>query len=238
MRWHQLIEGDPRVRALHRACQTIYAAEDLWVEEAGEEIFIDLKGARVFLPIAFPEQGEVLEQVRERYRGTVEIRVEEPPGDAVGLRDSYHEYVNLLRRLGSPFLAEIRRLTHARGREHAFILFLDTEAAMLLEGEGDRIVLPELRSCVFAHTHPGEHCLPSPNDIKSSVGFFSSGGIVELIVSSSCTWMLWRSWLLAEEDIEALFETAGLLDKAYRGARVDPFQPLSRTVFRTSLERS
>lgn len=237
MKWHQLIEADPRIGVLHRACRAIHAAEDLWVEGVSEDIFIDLEKARVYLPMAFPEDSGVVEEVRDRYGDGVEIHVDEPPPTAVGLGDAYSEYVSLLNRVGAPFLKEVKRLTSQRGSEHAFIVFLDHEAGMLLEGEGDRIVLPEVRSCAFIHTHPGEYCYPSPNDIRSSIGFFSTGGIVEEILAQGCRWVIWRSWLLAEEDIEALFETAERLEKAYRGRRLDPFQPLRKTVFKHALLR-
>ncbi len=238
MKWHKLIEGDPTASLLHRACRALHAAEDLWVEGLGDQIYLELERARVYIPLAFSDGGGVIDELRERYRESVEILVEEPPPTSIGFRDAYHAYVELLRTKGDDYVKQLRRLTEERGREHAFIVFLDHDAAILLEGEGDRIVLPEVRSCVFMHTHPGPYCYPSPNDIRSSVGFFSNGGIVEQIVSSTCIWSLWRSWLLAEEDIEALFETADLLEKAYRGKRVtNPLIPLTRTVFHTSIEQ-
>jgi len=237
LKWHQLLQGDPTITLLHRACRALHAAEDLWVEEVSEQIYVDLEESSVYIPTAFDVSLDIVESVRERYEGVVDIRVGEPSFRAVGLSEAYLEYVNLLSTRACPLREMLRRLTRERGREHALIIFLDHEAGMVLEGEGDRIVLPELRSCVFIHTHPGENCFPSPNDIKSSVGFFTEGGIVEEIVSSKCRWLLWRSWLLGEEDVEALFETTGLLERAYRGkTRENPFSPLSKSVLKTTVD--
>ncbi len=75
-------------------------------------------------------------------------------------------------------------------------------------GRGDetRIHLPLIPGVVMAHTHPSPFCYPSGHDLRSSADFFSSGGLVEVIVSSNCAAVTRLTRPLSEDDYWKLIE--------------------------------
>ncbi|MEM4035049.1 MAG: hypothetical protein QXU97_00280 [Fervidicoccaceae archaeon] len=152
--------------------------------------------------------AEYVEELGEKYS---ELGVEVISGaqellapNFVSLREAYDAFADLLLRRLSRRLALILERSSRRGSEHALIIPKWSRGAIELEGERDKIVLPELGACVFAHTHPAGSCLPSRADLSSTYSFFANGGIIELILSPECSWSLRRIWMLGEEDLEAL----------------------------------
>jgi len=239
LKWHILLEGVPEVEVVYRACKAIYAAEDLWVETGSDDIGIDLeRGVVWFTGIDHTGiERRVVEEISSRYTSD-DVRVVEgsPPPSAIGIRDAYDFFVGFsLLRLSKTMQSLLARTIEAR-REHALVLSSEGPVAAVLEGEKDRIVLPEIKACVFVHTHPYGSCTPSKSDLKASYTFFLNGGILEAIASPQCIWALWRGWLLGERDLEALIELERSLNEIHKsGVQSTKLTTvLSKSAFKTS----
>ncbi len=81
-------------------------------------------------------------------------------------------------------------------------------------GSERAVTLPLIRSVVFGHTHPGPLCYPSWRDLRSFAEYFASGGLVEVIVSTNCAFVLRLVEPFAEDDYWALQETARCAERA------------------------
>ncbi len=233
MKWQKLVE-DELSEEIYTLCRIIYAVEDVWIETGSEEIYVSPGEAVVYVPASV--SSGLLEELQQKYtddgitfvQGTLGARV-------LHYRDLYG-YVK--ERFLEAFAHEIKRLielTEARRREHAIIIPSTRPVRMLLEGEEDRIVLPELPLCIFLHTHPGDNCMPSQKDLESAVSFFSGGGVIEVIAARKCMFVMWREWLLSEEDIEKLIDVKSVLADGGVRAWNKALQMLRQTPFRLQL---
>jgi len=103
-----------------------------------------------------------------------------------------------------------------RGREHFYIAGWGGEYA-LGEGSERSVTLPSVPGVVFIHTHPGT-CYPSSKDLQSFADFFSSGGLVEAIVSPGCALAFYLEEPLQEEDYWSLMDAARCVARSKDGA--------------------
>jgi len=135
------------------------------------------------------------------------------PGTGQGLR--YRGLASLLldgfRRDVLPCL----RSLSATGREYFYVAGWNAVYA-LGPGEERSVTLPLLPAVVFAHTHPGGSCLPSGRDLRSFADFFSSGGLAEFIVSTSCASAFYLVSPLHEDDYWLLQEAARCVAESER----------------------
>jgi len=210
-KWQVLVAKSPRLLAVFKSCKAIHAAEDLWAEGASH-VCVDLESASVWAEGA----EDAAAAVSAKYSDFgVSVSAEHPPPSAVALQDAYDKFALFSLELLRPFLSALLKRTEKRSREHALLVLADKPVGVALEGESDRVSIPEVRACVFAHTHPrGALCVPSRGDVDAARSFFLSGGILEVVASPSCVLALWRSWLLGEEDVEAVAELQKRVAKA------------------------
>jgi hypothetical protein len=81
-------------------------------------------------------------------------------------------------------------------------------------GEEASIRLPGFSAPFFAHTHPSTLCYPSHKDVESTANFFSEGGIVSLISSTSCMYVLRLQKPFIEDDYWSMLEIARRVRRA------------------------
>ncbi|MGB9831872.1 MAG: hypothetical protein ACPLSP_07360, partial [Fervidicoccus fontis] len=152
--------------------------------------------------------------VAQNYSENIKILSEPPDSGSLPLESSYSEYLNMVLRELADLLIQVVKRTDSIDTEHA--LFLTKEGDLIvLEGERQKVVLPELKTCLFLHTHPNGVCLPSKRDIQSASSFFMNGGILFLILSSRCFFSMYRSSLINENDVYALKRLENEVEKAY-----------------------
>jgi len=83
------------------------------------------------------------------------------------------------------------------------LVILQNGLAALLEGERDRVVIPNVKASLSAHTHP-RGCTPSPHDLKSLINLLFEGGLGSAIISTECGLLLVRDGPFTEDDLLAL----------------------------------
>ncbi len=83
------------------------------------------------------------------------------------------------------------------------LIILQNGRAALLQGEHNRVVIPQIRASATAHTHP-RGCTPSPHDIRSLINLLFDGGLGSGIVSTDCSLYIMREGPYTENDLIAL----------------------------------
>jgi len=109
------------------------------------------------------------------------------------------------------------------------LVILQNGSAALLEGERDKVVIPNIKASLSAHTHP-KGCIPSPHDLKSLINLLFEGGLGSAIISTECGLLIVRDGLFTEDDLLALSKLRDSLsgrdveplNKALREGRVGP----------------
>lgn len=135
--------------------------------------------------------------------------IEEPSTDTM-------RYGEITRRIARLFLqhhlASLRDLAYT-GYEHFVVVGWNGETA-IGRGRERQITLPQVPAVVMAHTHPSPYCYPSGKDVYSAAGFFSQGGLVEVIVSTSCTLVMRLLEPFNEDDYWSMMKIAREMGKA------------------------
>jgi len=126
-----------------------------------------------------------------------------------------YSYNGVSRRITKLFLSQYRGVLAElalTGYEYFLLIGWNGELAYGRGGE-TRIHLPLIPGVVMAHTHPSPICYPSAHDLHSVADFFSSSGIVEVIVSSNCASVLKLVKPLSEDDYWRLLEISERIKK-------------------------
>ncbi len=77
--------------------------------------------------------------------------------------------------------------------------------AFLVEGEGDKVIIPGgLNQCFAAHTHPSNLPIPSQADVRSITNLFLDRGIGHVIETVGPSLAIYRRAPLSIEDLEVL----------------------------------
>ncbi len=232
MKWHQIIENDEKTKEISRICNLIFAAEDAWIETNTDYITVDPYQKTVYLPEGIPEIQEIIDDLNNKYS---EEGIRFSLGDA-----GYHykDLYNLVReRFLNTYISLIKTLVNKsliKQREYAMIILREGKL-ILLEGEEERITLPEIPSCIFLHTHPGPWCFPSKKDVEQTTSFFMNGGLLNVIAAEKCLLTMARTWLLGEEDVLALKELERKINSIYKRSR-DPLWEIKNLLKNTVIE--
>lgn len=95
------------------------------------------------------------------------------------------------------------RTTRETGVEY-FLGVLFNGRGFIVEGEENRVVIPEIPVCISAHTHPSDDPYPSEDDLRMLERLLLSRGLGHAIVAGSRTLVIYREAPLKLEDLEVL----------------------------------
>ncbi len=233
MKWHRILEDTIQGKIISGICTLIEAAEDSWIETGIEEITVDPESMTVYLPGELVGR-DVVEKLQKKYE---EKKVLFEYGEGpLHYRDLYTYLKEKTASLLSTYITELLERTYSLGKEHALLLLPDGKI-VLLEGERGKISLPEIKACVFLHTHPSYLCLPSKTDVRQAASFFMNGGYINIIVSRRCMFSFYKTWMLGEEDILALRELEGKIEKIYKTSR-NPLVEIQRFLDKSYIRAS
>jgi hypothetical protein len=215
MKWHKIVENSS-ADELVKQLLLLEAAEDAWIETGLDYITIDISFRTVYVPHTTGKNADILSKLSQKY-SSKNIRFSEGEGEV-----HYRDYYEILRDLSieklSPFIKQLLDRTRRHGVEHALLLLEDGKI-LLLEGEREHVTLPEIRCFIFIHTHPSPICFPSKQDIRQAATFFMNNGFLNAIASSQCLFILYRKWLLGEDDILVLKDLESRINSIYKKSR-------------------
>lgn len=97
-----------------------------------------------------------------------------------------------------PYMMSISLKTAVTEIEYMYIVLRDGRA-LLLEGDFNKIVIPNVNATLTIHTHR-HACLPSRNDLKSISDLFIQGGLGSGITSPTCYFAIFRTGYFTEDD--------------------------------------
>jgi hypothetical protein len=217
MKWHKIVD-DAGAKELVEQFFLLEAAEDAWIETGSDYITLDPSSRTVYIPYGNERIIETIPSLSQKY-SSKHIYFREGEGEI-----HYRDFYTILRDISieklSPFIKSILDRTRSYGLEHALLLLEDGKI-FLLEGEREHVTLPEIRCFIFIHTHPSPLCLPSKQDIRQAATFFMNNGFLNAIASSQCLFIMYRRWLLGEEDILTLKDLESRINSFYKRSR-DP----------------
>jgi len=76
--------------------------------------------------------------------------------------------------------------------------------AFIVEGESDRVIIPGIKHCLSAHTHPSQYPIPSSVDLKTITRLMLDRGIGHVIVAQSSSLAIYRVKPLTINDLEVI----------------------------------
>lgn len=114
----------------------------------------------------------------------------------------YDEAIKTTLKWAIPYMKLTSLKTRRSGIEYMLIVLRDGKAEVL-EGEVDRVVIPEVNAVVTVHTH-STLCIPSTTDMKSLTNLLIDGGLGFGIVSPTCYLLIFRVGPFTEEDLITL----------------------------------
>jgi len=173
-----------------------------------------------------PEEGFELDQALEY--GLINEYEFTLGKDGLGLRELYRKARELVIKEVTSTLSPYT-LKCALTEVEYMLVILQNGSAALLEGERDRVIIPNVRASLSAHTHP-RGCTPSPHDLKSLINLLFDGGLGSAIMSTECGLLLIRDGPFTEDDLLALSRLRDSLSgrdieplrKSLREGRVGP----------------
>jgi len=173
-----------------------------------------------------PEEGFELDQAVEY--GLIREYEFTPGKDGKKLQELYRRVRELIVKEVTSTLAPYT-LKCALTEVEYMLVILQNGSAALLEGERDRVVIPNVKASLSAHTHP-RGCTPSPHDLKSLINLLFEGGLGSAIISTECGLLIVRDGPFTEDDLLALSRLRDSLSgrdveplkKALREGRVGP----------------
>ncbi len=118
------------------------------------------------------------------------------------LQRLYKKASDLFIRLATSHLTSPAVRTRAEGIEYMFIILRDGRA-LELEGDVNKVIIPNVKAVASAHTHP-YGCMPSPHDIRTLINLLLDGGLGGGIISLDCKLFILREGPFLEEDYIAL----------------------------------
>ena len=184
-------------------------------ESPGSELIMYCSGCE-----EFPEEGFELDQAVEY--GLIEEYEFVPGKGGRGLRELYGRARELIVKEVTSILAPYT-LKCALTEVEYMLVILQNGSAALLEGERDRVVIPNVKASVSAHTHP-RGCAPSPHDLKSLINLLFEGGLGSAVISTECGLLIVRDGPFTEDDLLALSK----LRDSLSGRDVEPLKEALR----------
>jgi len=129
----------------------------------------------------------------------------------INYRNLYTISLNVLESKVIPIMRGYSLKTFKSGVEYMLII-LKSGRALMLEGDVDRIRVPKVESVLTIHTHR-RGCLPSPQDIKSTIEVLFDGGLGTAVTSLECYSVILRVGPFTEDDYITINELSGRLGK-------------------------
>lgn len=129
----------------------------------------------------------------------------------INYRNLYTISLNVLENKVIPIMRRYSLKTFKSGVEYMLII-LKSGRALMLEGDVDRIRVPKVESVLTIHTHR-RGCLPSPQDIKSTIEVLFDGGLGTAVASLECYSAILRVGPFTEDDYITINELSGRLSK-------------------------
>lgn len=120
----------------------------------------------------------------------------------INYRVLYDEAIKTVLRWAIPYMRLESLKTKESGVEYMLVVLRDGRAEVL-EGEVDRVVIPEVDAVVTVHTH-STLCTPSTTDMKSLTNLLINGGLGFGVVSPVCYLLIFRVGPFTEEDLITL----------------------------------
>ncbi len=168
----------------------------------------------------FPKEGFELDQAVEY--GLIEDYEFVLGKGGRGLRELYRRARELAVKEVTSTLAPYA-LKCALTEVEYMLVILQNGSAALLEGERDRVVIPNIKASLSAHTHP-RGCTPSPHDLKSLINLLFEGGLGSAVISTECGLLIVRNGPFTEDDLLALSK----LRDSLSGRDVEPLKEALR----------
>ena len=147
-----------------------------------------------------PDQGFELDEAKEH--GLIREYSIKRCTRGTPLSELYTLASSLFIRESSLMLSTYALRTRVEGTEFMLVVLQNGRAAILM-GERNKVVIPQIKASVSAHTHP-RGCTPSPHDIKSLVNLLFDGGLGAGIVSTDCSLYIVREGPFTENDLISL----------------------------------
>ncbi|MEM0360960.1 MAG: hypothetical protein QXY36_01215 [Sulfolobales archaeon] len=101
-----------------------------------------------------------------------------------------------------PYMRNVSLKTAVTEVEYMYIILRDGRA-LLLEGDFNKVVIPNVNATLTVHTH-SLTCLPSRSDLKSISDLFVQGGLGSGITSPTCYFAIFRVGYFTEEEYAML----------------------------------
>ncbi|OYT40351.1 MAG: hypothetical protein B6U89_02445 [Desulfurococcales archaeon ex4484_58] len=191
-------------------CRTINLLEDIYEDSECRDLYVSmeqLESNRVVIePIDCRYEVEESIDVFNKYYDIEEIEV------GVGDTSFYslYEYViDYYRNTLHYKMLEYSGKTRNSGFEYYMGVLFDG-SAFIVEGWSNRVVIPGVKQCLSAHTHPSPYPIPSRIDLRSISRQLVDRGLAHIIVAYSSSLVIYRVKPLTINDLELLKEIEGL----------------------------
>lgn len=177
------------------------------------EIFMDIQRESVFIrPLGCPRDierqriREVLGSIDTELWDRDRIIIESPQPsprvfyrERMSLGDLFEEiYREVVRDI--PQVVERSSIEGLLRQREYLLMLLDRGFWVVLEGEERRISIPRIEGVIASlHTHPSMSCIPSREDIESTIDLLSSGGILSGVIGGGCLFITRLKTYLSEE---------------------------------------
>ena len=199
------------------AGKLLLALEDA-VEEYGlENIYVDTQVFRQdYVPRVVgirpePPVDGVEEYVEDRVDG---LSIRRAGGEVSPMAELYRAVLRVYLSRFAAILLRHAAETSETGTEYLAAVVGDGKL-VVLEGDEGRVTIPFIQSWVTGHTHPAGHCLFSHKDVASMRDFYTHGGLVTGVITTTCSMVLWREGPYTMDDHLALIG----LEKALKRLR-------------------
>ena len=150
----------------------------------------------------------------------------EEPYRAIQWRSMYKRVLEIFISNIIPLLKDKARITDRKRIEY-MLLITHKKVGIILEGEVDKVRIPFVKTYVMAHTHPSPHCFFSHKDIISSLDVFSNQGLINAVVTTTCSAIMYRIDDFTVNDYEQLIIISNLIRKGKVKDALSEFSKLS-----------
>ncbi len=103
-------------------------------------------------------------------------------------------------------------LKSIRDRREYFLALLFNGKAFVVEGGVDRVIIPHIRHCISAHTHPSTIPYPSKHDVETIIRLLIDRGLLHAIETIGNSLYIYRVGAISEDGLIALRRIEGLSD--------------------------
>lgn len=201
-KYHEIVDNK-YTKSVAFLCRVINFLEDVFEDAECEDIYVDRRALDTHVVVLDTikckyNASESIELFQDKY----DIDVKKGAGD-LPFRDLYEHVVNYYEKTLHQKMKEYARKTYTTGVEY-YLGILFNGRGFLVEGEENKVILPNTPQCFSAHTHPADLPVPSKNDIKTIIGMLVDRGIGHVIEAVNAGLVIYRAGPLSLRDYEAL----------------------------------